>query len=50
MEQTMTAKETARMASWLKAKGLSSDEILDLIHFIATGINAPDSEGDDDDE
>lgn len=47
MEHEMTAKETSRMSSYLrKKKGMTADEILELIDFIATGILPDDSEAD----
>ena len=38
MEESMTAKETARLIDWLKANGHSDAEAIECIKFIATGI------------
>jgi len=42
-EQSMTAKETARLIDWMKANGISETKTLECIKYIATGI-APENE------
>lgn len=34
-EYSMTAKETARLAEWLEAKGFTAEEIVKCIKYIA---------------
>lgn len=39
--EEMTITEVIRMNEWLRAKGLSDEEILDCQNYIATGIGLP---------
>ena len=43
-ETTMTLMEVVRMNTWLQAKGVSAEDILDCQRFIATGIGLPKKE------
>lgn len=38
MEESMTAKETARLIDWLIANGHSAEEAMHCIQYIASGI------------
>lgn len=40
-ETTMTLMEVVRMNTWLQAKGVSAEDILDCQRFIATGVGLP---------
>ena len=43
----VTAIETARVITWMRAKGMSDTDACDLLSFVATGIGLPDdSEAD----
>ena len=47
MNKDMTAVETARMSRCLKWYGMSSDDILSVIDYIATGIPPEEFSSDD---
>ena len=37
-EVKMTATEMARLSDWLKSKGLTAEDAIECIHFIADGV------------
>lgn len=37
-EVHMTATEMARLSDWLKSKGLTAEDAIECIHFIADGV------------
>lgn len=39
--EMMNVQEAARMAEWLRAKGMSDTEIIDCMNYIATGVGLP---------
>ena len=43
-ENSMTATETMRLADWLTAHGLSAQDALDCIKYIATGTSTEDAQ------
>lgn len=41
MHESMTATEAARLAEWLRKQGLSAEEVIECINFIAYGEKKP---------
>ena len=44
VNENMTATEMKRAKDWLKAKGLSSDDVCDFMDYVATGDHLPNQE------
>ena len=41
VDEKMTATEMARLSDWLKSKGMTDEEIIDCLHYIAGTIPSP---------
>ena len=44
MDERMTATEMVRLSDWLKSKGMTAEETIDCLHYIANSTEATKNE------